>query len=1424
MASSTAPISVNLSKSFTGRKKIRKSFGRIPEVAEMPNLIEVQRRSYENFLQMHIPPEQRTRMGLQEVLSSAFPISDFSERAVLNFLSYELEQPKYDVEECQQRGMTYAAPLKVTLRLTVFDVDETTGVKSIRDIKEQDVYMGDMPLMTANGTFVINGTERVIVSQMHRSPGVFFDHDKGKTHSSGKYLFAARVIPYRGSWLDFEFDAKDLVYARIDRRRKLPVTSLLYALDSAETEKVRAKRAKDGKPLAANEIQGMAKEEILSAFYETVTYKHAKNGWTTFFNAERMKGQKIQADLIDAKNGKVVVEAGTKMTARVGAKLVEQGVKEILVQAQELIGQYIASDMIDEKTGQVLFEAGDELTVDVMEKLEKANVKELPILGIDHLNIGPYIRNTMMADKNVTREEALIDIYRVMRPGEPPTLESAEALFHALFFDLERYDLSPVGRVKMNARLGFKTDDQVRVLRKEDILKILRIMCDLKDGRGEVDDIDHLGNRRVRSVGELMENQYRVGLLRMERAIRERMSSIEIDTVMPHDLINAKPAAAAVREFFGSSQLSQFMDQTNPLSEITHKRRVSALGPGGLTRERAGFEVRDVHPTHYGRICPIETPEGPNIGLISSLATYARVNQYGFIESPYRRCKSGKVTAEVVYLSAMEEGQYAIAQANAALDKSGKFTDEAVIVRKGGENITTPPESVDFIDVSPKQIVSVAAALIPFLENDDANRALMGSNMQRQAVPLLQNDAPLVGTGMEGIVARDSGVAIAAKRSGVIDQVDATRIVVRATEDTDPAAPGVDIYNMLKFQRSNQSTCITQRPLVKVGDVVKKGDIIADGPSTQLGELALGRNVLVAFMPWNGYNFEDSILISERIVKDDVFTSIHIEEFEVMARDTKLGQEEITRDIPNVGEESLKNLDEAGITYIGAEVNPGDILVGKVTPKGESPMTPEEKLLRAIFGEKAADVRDTSLRLPPGVTGTVVEVRVFSRRGVEKDQRAIAIERAEIERLAKDRDDEKAILERSFYGRLKELLLNQKSVSGPKNFPVGKAITEELLEDYTRGQWRQISIKDDKLMEQIESINKVFDDQITALKKRFEDKVSKLQRGDELPPGVMKMVKVFVAVKRKLQPGDKMAGRHGNKGVISRIVPVEDMPYLPDGTPVDIVLNPLGVPSRMNVGQILETHLGWASANLGKQIGQALDAYQLQIHQGKKATLVDLHAKLKSSYGEETYKRDVADLTDDEIIELSGNLRIGVPMATPVFDGAREADIERMLEMAGLDKSGQEVLVDGRTGEPFDRKVTVGYIYMLKLHHLVDDKIHARSIGPYSLVTQQPLGGKAQFGGQRFGEMEVWALEAYGAAYTLQEMLTVKSDDVSGRTKVYEAIVRGEDNFEAGIPESFNVLVKELRSLGLNVELDQKKMVTAEQDNQPPAALPESAE
>ncbi len=1356
-----------MAKAVKAHKRVRRYFGNITEIAEMPNLIEVQKTSYDHFLQRYISDADRVEEGLQAVFTSVFPISDFSETSTLEYVKYEFEEPKYDVEECQQRGMTYAAPLKVTLRLIVFEVDEDTGAKSVKDIKEQDVYMGDMPLMTDNGTFVVNGTERVIVSQMHRSPGVFFDHDKGKTHSSGKLLFAARVIPYRGSWLDFEFDAKDIVHVRIDRRRKLPVTTLLYAL-------------------------GLDQEAIMEHFYDRVDYTKKKQGWCTPFDPEKFRGLKPAHDLVDAKDGKVVVEAGRKMTPRLARKLEEEGLKELLVQPEELVGRYLALDMVNENSGEIYCEAGEELTEENLAILEDAGFKTLPIADIDHVNVGAFIRNTMAVDKSQSREQALLDIYRVMRPGEPPTLETAETLFNGLFFDSERYDLSAVGRVKMNMRLNLDAEDTVRVLRREDILAVVKTLVGLRDGRGDIDDIDHLGNRRVRSVGELMENQYRLGLLRMERAIKERMSSIDIDTVMPHDLINAKPAAAAVREFFGSSQLSQFMDQTNPLSEITHKRRLSALGPGGLTRERAGFEVRDVHPTHYGRICPIETPEGPNIGLINSLATFARVNKYGFIESPYRKVEEGKVTSEVLYLSAMEEAKYAIAQANAEIDENGQFVPDLVSCRKAGDFQMTPREQVDFLDVSPKQLVSVAAALIPFLENDDANRALMGSNMQRQAVPLVKAEAPFVGTGMEQVVARDSGAAIAARRTGIVDQVDATRIVIRATEEVDPTKSRVDIYNLLKFQRSNQNTCINQRPLVKVGDRIKAGEIIADGPSTDQGELALGRNVLVAFMPWNGYNFEDSILISERIVRDDVFTSIHLEEFEVMARDTKLGPEEITRDIPNVGEEALKNLDEAGIVYIGAEVNPGDILVGKITPKGESPMTPEEKLLRAIFGEKASDVRDTSLKLPPGVAGTVVEVRVFNRHGVDKDERALAIERDEIERYAIDRDAELAILERNVYGTLQELLLNKPVASGPNDMAEGTKVTEATLEELSRGQWWQISLSNEKTQGEIEALKKQFDEGKERLEARFEDKVEKLRRGDELPPGVMKMVKVFVAVKRKLQPGDKMAGRHGNKGVISKIAPIEDMPHLEDGKPVDIVLNPLGVPSRMNVGQILETHLGWACHGLGQQIGEMVDKVRAN------GNVQELEAKFKEVYP----GTDLFDgMEEPELLELGEELRPGVPIATPVFDGAHEGDIVDLLRIAGLHDSGQVQLRDGRTGEEFHRPVTVGYIYMLKLHHLVDDKIHARSIGPYSLVTQQPLGGKAQFGGQRFGEMEVWALEAYGAAYTLQEMLTVKSDDVAGRTKVYEAIVRGDDTFEAGIPESFNVLVKEMRSLGLNVEL-----------------------
>ncbi len=1363
-------------------KRIRRYYGKLEEVLQMPNLIEVQKSSYDLFLKSGDGEAPLDGEGLMGTFQSVFPIKDFNETAILEFVKYELEEPKYDVEECQTRDMTYSAPLKVTLRLIVFDADEDTGAKSVKDIKEQDVFMGDMPLMTKNGTFIVNGTERVIVSQMHRSPGVFFDHDKGKTHSSGKLLFACRIIPYRGSWLDFEFDAKDLVFCRIDRRRKLPVTTLLYAL-------------------------GMDQEGIMNAYYDTVEYKHRRGeGWATKFFPERYNGQRPAMDVIDAATGEVVLEAGKKVTPRQVKKLREESaVDEILVPFDAIVGKFASRDIIDESNGAIFVEAGDELTWEIgkdgevsggtLKELLDAGVDDIPVLDIDNVTVGPYIRNTMAADKNVGRDGALMDIYRVMRPGEPPTVDAAQALFDQLFRDSERYDLSAVGRVKMNMRLDLDAEDTVRTLRDEDILACIKALVELRDGRGEIDDIDHLGNRRVRSVGELMENQYRVGLLRMERAIKERMSSVEIDTVMPQDLINAKPAAAAVREFFGSSQLSQFMDQTNPLSEVTHKRRLSALGPGGLTRERAGFEVRDVHPTHYGRMCPIETPEGPNIGLINSLATFARVNKYGFIETPYRVVKDGQVTDEVHYMSATEEMRHTVAQANAQLTHDGRFENELVSTRQSGDYMLQSRDNVDLIDVSPKQLVSVAAALIPFLENDDANRALMGSNMQRQAVPLLRADAPFVGTGMEGVVARDSGAAIMARRGGVIDQVDAERIVVRATEDLALGDAGVDIYRLRKFQRSNQNTCINQRPLVKVGDTVTKNEVIADGPSTDMGELALGKNVIVAFMPWNGYNYEDSILISERVSRDDVFTSIHIEEFEVAARDTKLGPEEITRDIPNVGEEALRNLDEAGIVYIGADVEPGDILVGKITPKGESPMTPEEKLLRAIFGEKASDVRDTSLRVKPGDYGTVVEVRVFNRHGVEKDERALQIERELVERLARDRDDEREILDRNIYARLKGMIEGKNAVKGPKGFKPNTVVDDAALEPLSRGQWWQIALEDEESAKQVEALNEQYEIQKRTLEARFEDKVEKVRRGDDLPPGVMKMVKVFIAVKRKLQPGDKMAGRHGNKGVISKVVPMEDMPFLADGTPVDFVLNPLGVPSRMNVGQILETHMGWAARGLGLKIDEALDDYR------RSGDLTPVRDAMKIAYGEEAYEEAMASMEDDQLVEVAGNVIHGVPIATPVFDGAKEGDVNDALTRAGFDTSGQSDLFDGRTGEKFSRQVTVGVKYLLKLHHLVDDKIHARSTGPYSLVTQQPLGGKAQFGGQRFGEMEVWALEAYGAAYTLQEMLTVKSDDVAGRTKVYESIVKGEDNFEAGVPESFNVLVKEVRGLGLNMEL-----------------------
>lgn len=1386
-----------------GRTRLRKSFERLSGTVPMPNLIELQKSSYESFLQRHVSYEQRKPIGLQGVFLSIFPVKDFSDRAQLEFIRYDFDDPKFTVEECRQRGSTYAAPLKVTLRLVVWDADEATGARSIKDIKEQEVYMGDIPLMTTNGTFIVNGVERVIVSQMHRSPGVFFDHDRGKTHASGKYIFSARVIPYRGSWLDFEYDAKDHLYVRIDRRRKLPITTLLMALESEESAALCAKHKKS--PFDQDlsfPIEGMSREEILKNFYKTVHYKSAKTSWKTSFDPAHWRSGKLSRDLIDASTLSVVMESGDKMTPRKAKKLAEEGLTEILVPHDDLVGRFAAEDIINDKTGEIYVEAGDELTLEHLEILKAAKVSDIATLDIDHIQVGPYLRNTLAIDRNMCREDALIDIYRVMHPGEPPTLESAQYLFKSLFFDLERYDLSAVGRVKMNARLNLDCSDEITTLRKDDFIHIIRVLLDLKDGRGEIDDIDNLGNRRVRPVGELIENQYRSGLTRMDKSIRERMGSVELDTVMPHDLLNTKPVAAAIKEFFATSQLSQFMDQVNPLAEITHKRRLSALGPGGLTRDRASFEVRDVHPTHYGRICPIETPEGPNIGLINSLATYAQVNKYGFIESPYRRVIEGRVTDEIVYLSAMEESRYIIAQADAKTDDKSQLTEQFVNCRKNGDFTIAPPLEIHYMDVSPKQLVSVAASLIPFLENDDANRALMGSNMQRQAVPLLKAQAPLIGTGMEASVARDSGVTVVARRDGVVDQVDGMRIVVRVSEKYASSGSVVDIYNLQKFQRSNQSTCINQKPLVKTGELVTAGDILADGPATESGELALGRNVVCAFLSWNGFNFEDSIILSEKVVRDDVFTSIHIEEFEVMARDTKLGQEEITRDIPNVGDEALRHLDEAGIVSIGAEVEPGDILVGKVTPKGESPMTPEEKLLRAIFGEKASDVRDTSLRVPPGVRGTVVEVRVFSRRGVDKDERALAIERAEINRLAGDRDAEKAILEGAMYARLETLLQNQKAVGGPKDLKKGTLINAEVLTRFTRGQWRQFFVEDDTVMREIETLKAQHESDIHDLQARFEDKVEKVRRGDELPTGVLKMVKVFVATKRKIQPGDKMAGRHGNKGVVSVIVPVEDMPHLEDGTPVDIILNPLGVPSRMNVGQILETHLGWASAGLGRQISQMLSDMTQSIK-----TPEDLRGLLQSIYPKADDQKVIKDLKTEDLVEMALDMTQGVHMATPVFDGAKEPDVTIELEKASRTRSGQVSLVDGRTGELLERPVTVGVIYMLKLNHLVDDKIHARSVGPYSLVTQQPLGGKAQFGGQRFGEMEVWALEAYGASYTLQEILTVKSDDVSGRTKVYESIIRGDDTFESGIPESFNVLVKEMWSLGLDVKFGEHALL-----------------
>lgn len=1361
-------------QSLQTSKRIRKNFGKIKLVASIPNLIEIQKKSYEdNFLQLGTPDKERKNKGLQSVLSSIFPIKDQSNTATLEFVKYNFDQPKYDVEECSQRGLSFVAPLKVTLRLSVWDIDEITGSKEIKGIKEQEIYMGEIPLMTQNGTFIINGTERVVVSQMHRSPGVFFYHDEGKTHSSGKFLYSARIIPYRGSWLDFEFDAKDAIYFRIDRKRKLPVTTLLMAI-------------------------GMSPSEILDTYYDTVKYEFKKKGWVTDFDPNDLTMHRLGSDLIDADTEEVLLAAGQKITPRLAKKFAEAGLKKMLVSDDFLVGKYLGADLVNSTTGEVIVGVGEQLTSGLVDKIKEEKVKSILLLKVAAQS-DAYLRNTLVADKNQTQDTALMDIFRVLRPGEPATVEAGLALFESLFFDADRYDLSEVGRIKINARLNINVDNANTCLTKDDIKRIVEFLVDLKDGRGAVDDIDHLGNRRVRSVGELIENQFRIGLVRMEKSILERMLAVDIDAVMPHDLVNSKMLVSVVKEFFATSQLSQFMDQTNPLSEITHKRRLSALGPGGVSRDRVGFEVRDVHPTHYGRICPIETPEGQNIGLINSMATYARVNRHGFIESPYRVVKNGEVTDEVVYLSAIEEGQYKIAQSNMDLGVEGQLTEELISCRtESGNFVMVPPSEVDFIDVTPMQVVSVAASLIPFLENDDANRALMGSNMQRQAVPLIKSDAPLVGTGIEGVVARDSGAAIVALNEGIVEQVDATRIVVRTTEKKMHGSPEVDIYTLLKFQKSNHNTCINQKPLVTVGDFVSKGEVIADGPAIDQGEIALGRNVLVAFIPWSGYNFEDSILISERIVKDDVFTSIHIEEFEVVARDTRLGPEEITRDMPNVGEDSLRNLDEVGIVHVGAEVKSGDILVGKVTPKSESPMTPEEKLLRAIFGEKASDVRDSSLYVPPGVSGTVVEVRVFSRRGVEKDERAVAIEKQQIEKLAKDREDEISIIDHFVFMRLEKILEGQTVVSGPKSVKSGAKIDKALLSTLSKGQYWQLTVEDTNAMSELEQIKNQYDEKKDMLNKRFTSKVEKLQSGDDLPQGALKVVKVFIATKHKLQPGDKMAGRHGNKGVISRIMPQEDMPFLEDGTVVDVVLNPLGLPSRMNVGQILETHLGWAAKNLGSKVGDMMDKY---LDDGiDESSIKDFVSKI---YGDDEITEQVKKLSRDQFVDLCNTIKEGVYFSTPVFDGAKVSHVKEMLKLAGLDESGQVRVIDGRTGEYFDRHVTVGYKYILKLHHLVDDKIHARSIGPYSLVTQQPLGGKSHFGGQRFGEMECWALQAYGAAYTLQEMLTVKSDDVAGRIKIYETIVKGDSNFESGIPESFNVMIKEFKSLCLNIQLEE---------------------
>jgi len=1361
--------------SFTQKKSIRRNFGKLKESLSIPNLIEVQKNSFNEFIKKTDGKKNSIySKGLTRVFESIFPINDTSDKSSLEFISYSLGKPKFDVTECRQRSLTYSAALKANLRLVVYDINNETNTKQILSAKEQEVFVGDLPLMTPSGTFVVNGVERVVVNQMHRSPGVFFDHDKGKTHASGKLLFNCRIIPGRGSWLDFEFDPKDILHFRIDRKKKLPISTLLYALNKK-------------------------REEILDIFYSYDTYNFDKstNSWATIFEPEKYKRPiKLQFDLIDKKSNKKVLKKGEKLNFLLATKLKEKGLKEVIVSSDELIGKYTKADLIDNSQNLIL-KSGFNITKEILDKVLSLEKYKLQLANVDSILRGPYIFETVKIDKNNNKKEALSDIYKVLRPGDPPSDEIAEEVFKNLYFNKERYDLSDVGRVKLNAKLDLKTPETTRVLTDSDIISIIKFMLDLRDGKGEVDDIDHLGNRRVRSVGELVENQFRIGLLRMERTIKEKMSTLlEIESAMPQDLINAKPITTSFKDFFGTSQLSQFMDQTNPLSEITHKRRVSALGPGGLTRERAGFEVRDVHPTHYGRICPIETPEGPNIGLINSLATYSKVNKYGFIESPYKKVSNGKILDKIEYLSAIEEEKYTIAQANSPVNNQNNFVEELVSCRKGLNFILSRKENIDYIDVSPKQLVSVAASLIPFLENDDANRALMGSNMMRQAVPLLKPEAPLVGTGIEGDVALDSGVTIVAKRNGLVDKIDGKRVVVKATEEKDLSESGVDIYNLLKFQRSNQNTCINQKPLVKVGDVIKKGDIIADGPATKLGELALGKNVTVAFMPWQGYNFEDSILISERCVTDDVFTSIHIEEHELMARDTKLGTEEITRDIPNVSEESLRNLDESGVVYIGAEVSPGDILVGKVTPKGETASSPEEKLLRSIFGEKATDVRDSSLKLPPGSGGVIVDVRVFNRHGVEKDERTIAIERSEIESVQEDKQVEEEILERNIKLRLNELLRKEEISKNYKQFKTGSTLDKESLDSLNINEYWKLEFSKESINNKVLQLKNQFDTAKKDIQLRFEDKVLKIKQGDDLLPTVMKVVKVFVAVKRRLMPGDKMAGRHGNKGVISKIVPVEDMPYMESGKPVDIVLNPLGVPSRMNVGQILETHLGWSCSELGEKIKKLSNEYF------KNKNNVDLTKNLETIYGKQIYNNVIKNLDRKELKELCQNLSNGVPVATPVFDGASTEDITKMLELANLPNTGQTNLWDGRTGGKFDRPITVGIIYMLKLHHLVEDKIHARSTGPYSLVTQQPLGGKAQSGGQRFGEMEVWALEAYGASYTLQEILTVKSDDVAGRTKVYETIVKGDENFESGVPESFNVLIKEIRALGLNIELN----------------------